>query len=53
MEAFSNWFNVYRIFGIAYSGYRKRYSTDDLGYYNKGFQLPQFIASNIDSTITK
>lgn len=47
--------------GLMFTGYSelrtlvigKRYSTDDLGYYNKGFQLPQFIASNIDSTITK
>lgn len=47
--------------GLMFTGYSelrtlvigKRYSTDDLGYYNKGFQFPQFIASNIDSTITK
>lgn len=49
------------ITGLMFTGYSelrtlvigKRYSKDELGYYNKGFQFPQFIASNIDSTITR
>lgn len=47
--------------GLMFTGYSelrtivigKRYSSEDLGYYNRGSQFPQFIASNIDSTITK
>lgn len=47
--------------GLMFTGYSelrtlvigKRYTTDDLGYYNKGYQFPQFIASNIDTTITR
>ncbi len=31
----------------------KRYSTSDLGFYNKGAQFPQMIASNIDVTINR
>ena len=31
----------------------KRYSTADLGFYNQGFSFPKFIASNVDSTITR
>lgn len=31
----------------------KRYSTEDLGYYNQGYNFPKFIASNVDSTITR
>ncbi len=30
----------------------KRYSADDLGYYDKGTQF-HFIASNVDSTINR
>ena len=47
--------------GLMFTGYSelrslvigKRYSADDLAYYNRGFQFPQFIASNIDTTITR
>ena len=47
--------------GLMFTGYSelckliigKRYSADDLGYYDKGTQLPHFIASNVDSTITR
>lgn len=31
----------------------KRYSTEELGYYNQGFSFPKFIASNVDTTITR
>ena len=31
----------------------KKYSTADLGYYDKGYTFPKFIAANIDSTITR
>ena len=31
----------------------KRYSTDELGYYEKGSQFPHFIASNVDTTINR
>lgn len=31
----------------------KRYSTEDLGFYNQGFSFPKFIANNVDSTITR
>ena len=47
--------------GLMFSGYAelrsliigKRYSAEDLGYYNRGYQIPQIVASNIDTTITK
>lgn len=47
--------------GLLFTGYTelrslvigKRYSAEDLGYYNRGNQFPQLIASNIDTTITK
>lgn len=31
----------------------KRYSTEDLGYYDRGWSFPKLIASNIDSTVTR
>lgn len=31
----------------------KKYSAKDLAYYDKGYTFPRFIASNIDSTITR
>ena len=31
----------------------KRYSAEDLGYYDRGFSFPNLIASNIDSSITR
>lgn len=31
----------------------KRYSADDLGYYDKGYSFPKLIGSNIDTTITR
>ena len=31
----------------------KRYSTQELGYYNQGFSFPKFIASNVDTTINR
>lgn len=31
----------------------KKYSTEELGYYDRGFAFPTIIASNIDATITK
>ena len=31
----------------------KRYSIEDLGYYNQGFSFPKFIASNVDTTINR
>lgn len=31
----------------------KRYSTADLGFYDRGWSFPKLIASNIDSTITR
>ena len=47
--------------GLMFTGYSelckliigKRYSADDLGYYDKGTQFPHFIASNVDSTINR
>lgn len=47
--------------GLLFTGYSelrsliigKRYSAEDLGYYNRGYQFPQIVASNIDTTITK
>jgi len=47
--------------GLMFTGYSelckliigKRYSADELGYYDKGTQFPHFIASNVDSTINK
>ena len=47
--------------GFMFTGYSelckliigKRYSADDLGYYDKGTQFPHFIASNVDSTINR
>lgn len=47
--------------GLMFTGYSelrslvigKRYSADALAYYNRGYQFPQFIASNIDTTITR
>lgn len=47
--------------GLMFTGYSelckliigKRYSADDLGYYDRGTQFPHFIASNVDSTINK
>ena len=47
--------------GFLFTGYSelrslvigKRYTADDLGYYNRGCQFPQMIAANIDTTITK
>lgn len=31
----------------------KRYSTEELGFYNQGFSFPKFVASNVDTTITR
>lgn len=31
----------------------KRYSTEDLGYYDRGWSFPKLIASNIDATVTR
>lgn len=31
----------------------KRYSTADLGYYDRGWSFPKLIASNIDATVTR
>lgn len=31
----------------------KRYSADDLGYYDKGYSFPKLIGANIDTTITR
>ena len=31
----------------------KRYSTSDLGYYDRGWSFPRLIASNIDATVTR
>ena len=31
----------------------KKYSTADLGYYDKGYTFPKFVAANIDSTINR
>ena len=31
----------------------KRYSTQELGFYNQGFSFPKFIASNVDTTINR
>lgn len=47
--------------GLMFTGYSelrtlvigKRYTTDDLGYYDRGYSFPRLIASNIDSTITR
>lgn len=47
--------------GLMFTGYSelrtlvigKRYTAEQLGYYNKGCQFPQFVASNIDTTITR
>ena len=47
--------------GLMFAGYSelikliigKRYSTDDLGYYDRGSHFPHFIASNIDTTINR
>ncbi len=47
--------------GLMFTGYSelckliigKRYSADELGYYDKGTQFPHFIASNVDNTINK
>jgi len=44
--------------GFLFTGYRslvigKRYSAEDLGYYDRGFSFPNLIASNIDSSITR
>lgn len=47
--------------GLMFTGYSelckliigKRYSADELGYYDKGTQFPHFIASNVDSTINR
>ena len=47
--------------GLLFTGYSelrtlvigKRFSTKELGYYDKGYTFPKVIASNIDATITK
>ena len=47
--------------GFLFTGYSqlrslvigKRYSAEDLGYYDRGFSFPNLIASNIDSSITR
>ena len=47
--------------GLMFAGYSelrslvigKKYSLDDLGFYNRGNQFPSVIASNIDSSITR
>lgn len=47
--------------GLMFTGYSelckliigKRYSADELGYYDRGTQFPHFIASNVDSTINR
>lgn len=47
--------------GLMFAGYSefsklivgKRFSANDLGYYDKGTQFPHFIASNIDNTIIR
>lgn len=47
--------------GLMFTGYTelrslvigKRYSADDLGYYDRGYSFPRLIASNIDSTINR
>lgn len=31
----------------------KRYSAEDLGYYDKGYSFPKLIGANIDTTITR
>lgn len=31
----------------------KRYSSDNLGYYDKGYSFPKLIGANIDTTITR
>lgn len=31
----------------------KKYSSDDLGYYDKGYSFPKLIGANIDTTITR
>lgn len=47
--------------GLMFTGYTevrslvigKRYSAEDLGYYDRGYSFPRLIASNIDSTINR
>ena len=47
--------------GFMFTGYSelrsliigKRYSSTDLGYYDRGFSFPKLIAGNVDSTITR
>ncbi len=47
--------------GLMFTGYSelckliigKRYSAEELGYYDRGTQFPHFIASNVDSTINR
>lgn len=47
--------------GLMFSAYNelrsliigKRYSTADLGYYDRGWSFPKLIANNIDATITR
>lgn len=47
--------------GLMFTGYTelrslvigKRYSTEELGYYDRGYSFPRLVASNIDSTINR
>ena len=47
--------------GFLFTGYTelrsliigKRYSSADLGFYDRGYSFPRLVASNIDSTITR
>lgn len=47
--------------GLMFTGYTeirsliigKRYSAEDLGYYDRGYSFPRLVASNIDSTINR
>lgn len=47
--------------GLMFTGYTelrslvigKRYSAEDLGFYDKGYSFPRLVASNIDSTINR